>query len=371
MSRLVAIEIQNFMSIAEARIEFDDNNIINLCGYNDSGKSAITRLLQIMFYNSYSTEQARYIKEGTEFWVCSLEFDDGVEVNRYKYADGKSVYEMFKGGKCVFTNRRENGTVLAMDNIPDVIANYLGVIKDEHTGEILNVRRNTDKLFLINTSGGDNYKILNAVLNSDVLADASKTLNEDRNKLQTQVVSLTTSAATLKNEVESLNVVDSEIVDSLEETVKKVAVNKQRVDYLTAIVEQKEKIDNLIAYEELPKLDTSRLSAILEIQKWYDNMTVVAPQECKGVNTDKLRELENIMCLNQSMDIIVPPECAKVSFERYTDIIAACQSYNRLWEVSNQLANIEAELVSDKTKLETLSKTCGFKICKNCGTVVE
>ena len=42
-SKVVSLKIENFMSIKEGLIEFDDSNIISLCGYNDSGKSAITR----------------------------------------------------------------------------------------------------------------------------------------------------------------------------------------------------------------------------------------------------------------------------------------------------------------------------------------
>ena len=52
-SKIVSIKIENFMSIKNALLEFDESNIISLCGYNDSGKSAITRLLEVMFYNTY------------------------------------------------------------------------------------------------------------------------------------------------------------------------------------------------------------------------------------------------------------------------------------------------------------------------------
>ena len=181
-SKIVSIKIENFMSIKNALLEFDESNIISLCGYNDSGKSAITRLLEVMFYNTYSTDQVKFITDGEDYWLGAITFSDGVVYTRKKYLDGKSLWELKKDDKILFTNLLPNGTLAAMGDTPEIIEKYLGVIQDELTTEELNVRRNTDKLFLVGTSGGDNYKILNTVLRSDVLASASKSLNEDKNK---------------------------------------------------------------------------------------------------------------------------------------------------------------------------------------------
>ena len=98
-SKIVSLKIENFMSIKEAFIEFDDSNVISLCGYNDSGKSAITRLMEVMLYNSYTTDQVRFITDEEEYWLGELTFDDGVVYTRTKYSDGKSLWELKKNGK--------------------------------------------------------------------------------------------------------------------------------------------------------------------------------------------------------------------------------------------------------------------------------
>ncbi|RKW48284.1 MAG: hypothetical protein D8B41_00145, partial [Porphyromonas sp.] len=56
-SKIVSIELENFMAIKNAILTFDESNIINLKGYNDSGKSAITRALDVLFFNSYKNAQ--------------------------------------------------------------------------------------------------------------------------------------------------------------------------------------------------------------------------------------------------------------------------------------------------------------------------
>lgn len=48
-SKLVAWEVWNFMSIKHGKVEFDERNIINIKGYNDSGKSAMLRALDVLF----------------------------------------------------------------------------------------------------------------------------------------------------------------------------------------------------------------------------------------------------------------------------------------------------------------------------------
>lgn len=50
MSKILGLELENFMSIKEAKLVFDETNIINLKGYNDSGKSAITRALDVLMF---------------------------------------------------------------------------------------------------------------------------------------------------------------------------------------------------------------------------------------------------------------------------------------------------------------------------------
>ena len=68
-SRLLWWSVENFMSIKEAKVEFDDTNIINFKGFNDSGKSAMLRALEVLLSNKYPTEQAKFIKDGESYFT--------------------------------------------------------------------------------------------------------------------------------------------------------------------------------------------------------------------------------------------------------------------------------------------------------------
>lgn len=372
MSKLKAIEVKNFMSIADARLEFDDTNIISICGYNDSGKSALTRLLEIMFYNAYSQEQVAYIKDDTNYWACSLEFDDGVEYNRYKYLDGKSEYELKKDGKVLFTNRSADGVIYAMDKIPEQIENYLGVIsvKDETLSEKLNVRRNTDKLFLINTTGGENYKMLNTILRSDLLSATSKKLSQDRNTLQSEASVKATLRDALTSELNSLKVCPESALAELEDMTQKLEGINRRLEYLQAIKDEYDKIQEIVIPKELSLIDSSRLAELEALQSLKKNMDLVITPECTIIDVSRLNAIVEIIELNKGTEIKIPVVCEGVSLDRYNDIVGICQAYNDLYSMYMDVGNIEKELKGTKDELESLARQYNFKICQNCGTVV-
>ena len=56
-SRLEFWEVWNFMSIEHGKCEFDERGIINIKGYNDSGKSAmgdfVEKITLLSLYISY------------------------------------------------------------------------------------------------------------------------------------------------------------------------------------------------------------------------------------------------------------------------------------------------------------------------------
>jgi len=356
------------MSIEKARLEFDETGILNLCGYNDSGKSAITRALEVVFYNAYSNDQVNFIQDGKSHFGIGLEFSDGVEINRYKYIDGKSVWEMYKNGNVVFSNRLEDG-IAALSDIPDVIRKYLGVIEDEITGEKLNVRRNTDRLFLINTTGGDNYKIINTVLRADILAESVNRLNKDRNTLQSELAALSTSSQTLKNELTHLVVLGDDLVAQVKENAENLADTKKRFEYLYSIQSQKAILDAFVVYDELPLIDTDQFRDIENLLELRKSLDIPIYDACPLIDVSRLQLLEEIIQLRKSLDVDIPPALPTIDVSRFNEIMEIGRLYNSYLETTNSLNQVSAEYEQVRGELESLSKQYGFKICKNCGAV--
>lgn len=369
-SKIVSMRIENFMSIKNALIEFDDSNIVSLCGYNDSGKSAITRLFEIMFYNTYSIDQVKFITDNEDYWLGELKFSDGVVYTRIKYLDGKSLWELKKDDTVLFTNRLPNGTLAAMGDTPEVIVKYLGVIQDELTGEELNVRRNTDKLFLINTSGGDNYKILNSVLRSDVLSSASKSLNDDKNRLNSEVSEKNTVKNVLEEQLESIDVPPQDIIEDIKATVTKLDDIKGKVVRVSLIMEEVKTLHSISVFDSLIGVDTSRLKLLQDILTLSQNTQIPVYNKVDSIDTERLVTLRNILELKKKLNVSTYNSLEKVDVDRVKDIVSLGEVYNTYKGTEQTYNKINVRLEEIKQKLKDLSIQYNLKVCQNCGAIV-
>ena len=370
-SKIISLKIENFMSIKNGLIEFDESNIISLCGYNDSGKSAITRLLEVMLYNAYSTDQVKFITDGEEYWSGVLTFSDGVVYTRRKYADGKSLWELTKGDTVLFTNKLANGTYAAMGDTPEIIEKYLGVIQDELTGEELNVRRNTDRLFLINTSGGDNYKILNSVLRSDVLSSASKSLNDDKNKLNAEVTEKTTVKSVLEEQFSSYDVAPKEELDEVREYISNLEESKGRVTRLSLLMEENQRKHSISVFDSLETVDVSRLVALRSIMDLEKQKGIAIYDSVGKVDVSRLLELQNIISLKSKITGVTFEKLNSVDVERLKALQNLGSYYNDYAQAQKSFKAVSMQLNETKQKLVSLSEQYGLKVCQNCGSVVS
>ena len=398
MTELKSIYIENFMSIGKALLEFDDRNIISICGYNDSGKSAIIRLIDIMFYNSYSTEQVHYIKDGADYFKCIITFKDGVEYERIKTQTGSSIFILRKDGNVLFDNRK-GSQVINTDGVPKVISDYLGVIRDDFTKEELNVRRCTDRLFLIETTGGDNYKILNVVLQSDRLAETSNAINVDKNKLQSEIVVKYNQLAALKDERERIKVLSAGDLDEFDAHIDAVEALNDRYKSLSAITESKCRIDsikippqlkqidthrmkslsNLLSLcnkastsipSEVQGVDTHRLSDIQRLKDLYKGTQKSIPSEAHGVDTECLLSLQRLKSLHNQATAPLPNGVTSVSTDRYFDIKTLKVALDNAKSAETKFRGINDAYSRTRDALITFANSNGLTICSNCGAVI-
>lgn len=369
-SKIVSLRVENFMSIKKAFIDFSDSNIISLCGYNDSGKSAITRLFEIMFYNSYSLDHIKFITDGEDYWLGELTFSDGVVYTRIKYSDGKSLYELKKGNDILYTNKLQNGTMAALGDIPDIIVKYLGVIQDELTGEELNVRRNTDKLFLINTSGGDNYKILNSVLRSDVLSSASKRLNDDKNKLKSEVDEKTTVKGVLQEQYDSYDIPPVEEIDDVKSFMSILQEDMKRIAYLEGIVKDVETKSSICIYDKLDEIDIDRLKALQTVIGLKKETSVSIFDKVESVDMSRLVALQKIIELRKKLFNTTFEKLDIIDSNRLVDLKNLIMLFKQYKATESTYQKKSEDLKTVKSQLKELSEKNNLKVCQNCGAIV-
>lgn len=357
---ITKMEIENFMSIGRAEIEFDDSNIISLCGYNDSGKSAVIRLLDIMLFFSYFREQAKFIKDGESYFKGTLHFSDGVVYEFKKLASGQSLFTLSKDDNVLFTNTT-GSSIISVSDVPKPIADYLGVLKDEVTGEKLNVRRCTDRLFLINTSGGDNYKILNVILQSDVLSETSINLNTDKNKLMSEITTGVNQMSAIKAESDTIHTASEEVLNELESSLAEFRVKKSSCEELSKIFECYKFIQNTVIPNELTSISTDRLSSLQRMGLIFKKASSVVPDELFQISSERIKALEKIKGVFSRTNTFIPTELQYIDGERLERARALCVVSNRLSKITSAVGVeypvLKSERYSQIDKLQSLLNT--------------
>lgn len=431
-SKIKTIYMRNFMSIPDAEIPFTEEGIISFVGKNSRGKSAIRKVFNILMYDDMQREQYKLITWGKDSFGIGLEFDDGISINKYKYTNGSSCWEMTYLNKYTVYTNDVNGVLTSVPTVPKIIRTYIGAVKDNITGELLNIRTNMDAMFLVATSGADNYKILNSVLKTDTMSKAVTKLNKSLNTLNTDLTVQTQRLLELEKEVDDVVILNDTETKFVDYQVDLLTETIQRSNHLEEIKSVYQSIDRNIP-KEMETINVSKYQNIAQLKNMLDTLKQTIPKEVNTIETQKLSllgvlknvftELKNtkiptkisivdnkkyealssLKTLKKGLeDTKVPKEVKILNSERLKLISSVLQelgtlqntnlpksvppvptekvrkvllleefSKNRdeLTESQKQLESLEEEETKLKEEMNRISKEYGVSICKNCGTI--
>ena len=375
MSKLVYWEVWNFMCFSHAKFEFDDDNIINLVGYNNSGKSAALRALEVNMYNRFPKSQLSFIKSGADHFRVVTVWSDGVVIMRDKYSNGQNLYEMWRGEECLYSTK-QNGVLTKVDDVPICIQEYLNLVKFEDS--YLNSRSCFEKQFLVQTTGGENYSALNTVLKSEELSLAGSLVNADRNKLASDInVAETTYNVKMAEFKEGLGLTE-DLINTLKSHDKLLDDYEVSLSSLGSLLQLSGKLSEIpelpavesIGWDELQLLDII-VTCQDSINSLYDipNLSVV-----DDTQLSILSELYSLA--NQLKGIADIPAVSSISDERLSDILSvqkACLDYKENEDSIAELNGRINKLGSELEELESNMREFGVQTvrCKNCGSLVE
>lgn len=371
MSLLTKIELINFMSLRNAILEFDSSGIISPVGWNDSGKSAVTRALAVLWYDAYSQSQVKFITDGESSFVVRNYFDDGVMIQRTKYASGQSHWLMQQGENVVYTNQLPNGGFAATKGVPDTIKSYLRVLQDEATGEVLNVRRNTDKLLGVATTGGETYKIFNNLCQGERLTFAVAEVNKDVNALNRQTTQKQSRLIGMKDSLSSFKLFDEASEKAIMEGCHQLSkVNAQ----LQSVVEAAEKLSSYADYSiipELPVVPLDKLEFLLQCKTAHDNAQYQIIDMLPEVSLDQYSLLLQAKELADACSGTVIPAILMTDIDRYAAILDVYKAYLKLKKSEEEIQYGEAWLANERKLLREIAEANDWRVCHECGAIVE
>ena len=373
-SRMLGWEVFNFMSIKHGKVEFDDSNIINLKGYNDSGKSAMLRALDVLMFNIKPQKQTEFIHDDENYFRIVAYFDDGVSILRDKYINGQSLYEMYKNDQLIFTTK--NGNALTrVSEVPKPIEDYLGLV---HWNKVnINSRSCWEPQLLVETKGSENYQMLNTILKSEEIAVAGKTLNNDKNKLASDIDAIDSQLNALRQMSASGSKITRGMINYLKQHDESIDTAEKQIHDLTVLIESNDAISNVVVFPQLASVNTEQMDSLAELIKISSELSVIPNiPEVLTVDSAQLSDLSNLISISYELNKLVDqPQVDLVDSSRI-DALSALLSQ------ASELSLIDSEIeMADERQIE-LSKIIeesqgvldrfGVKTikCPNCGETI-
>lgn len=373
--RMLYWEAWNFMSIEHGKCEFDDRNIVNLKGYNDSGKSAMLQALKVLISNSNPTKQVGFIQDDKDYFRVVAAFDDGVMILRDKYINGQSLYEMYKDNQVIYTSKSGNA-LTRITEVPKPIADYLGLIM--YDGTCLNARACFEKQIGVQTTGSENYKMFNTVLKSEEIATASALLNNDRNKLASDINAVDADLQAQKGFLGDKDKITAEMVDYLKNHDSTLDQYLAMETALSSIHTLKASKDAVVIYPELSGVDATQLAELDTIAKQMSMLSSIkiAPQ-LNEVDALQLQALANIKSVADSLKaVVVPPEVKVIDSEQLSALTGILTTINAIAECDKAINQYDISLETLNKELSEMQEELankGVKMvrCPGCGQIFD
>lgn len=375
-SKISSIEVHNFMSYKYAKAVFDERGIINLKGYNNSGKTAFQMALVICLMNSFASKQGKYIHHGEKYFRVIVNFDDGVSIVKDKYDNGQSLYEMYEEGVCVFTTKQGN-KLAKVTGVPTPIKQYLDLI-DTETG-YLNYQTRREPLWLIETLGSENYSTLNEVLKTEEISRANAMLNSDVNSLNSEIVTIESELQRKQLQLQACKGVSRELIDALSDKEDEVKVIMAQDD---ALIQMKKSIDALLGVRvpcELGGINSTKLKYLEQLGNTYRELsTIKIPCEMENVAINKLKAVTSLSNTVSSEDLStdIGIELSTVDCDKQRSLSVMFKGLKEAADALSVLSKLEKEeekLIAEKAEFVESAKQQGkiFVECENCGTLME
>lgn len=373
-SKILSWEVINFMSFEKARVEFDETGMINIKGFNDSGKSAMLRALAVCLMDKYKSKQAKFIRDDKEYFRIIVNFEDGVSIIRDKYRNGQSLYEMYSNGKCIFTTK-QGSKLSKIDGVPKPIEDYLGLCVTNST--FLNYQTNEEKLPVADTTGSENYQMFHEVLRMEEMYRANNMINTDKNELGSKITEIEYDLQRDEVLLERCGDVSKELIDVLEQLDKESdKTNAKRVELQTV----GNVIKNYESIKEIPSVEKLSVDRLVSLEKIKDSISKMdsTPNipNINKIETNRVQKLEEIRYVVDKLSSFVSiPEVQKVDVtlvDRRNKLANTIKVFNDYYKCLKVCKELESDLVGAKSSLDSLiesMKEQGIELvkCVKCG----
>lgn len=373
-SKISNIELINFMSFKKAKLSFDETGIINIKGYNDSGKSAILRGIAVCLMDMFKSKQLKFIRHGEEYFRIVITFDDGVSILRDKYINGQSLYEVYKDQELIFTTKQGN-RLSKISGVPQQISDYLGLCVTDSV--YLNYQSCLDKLPVVDSTGSENYQMFHEILRMEEIYVANNMINIDKNDLALEASTIEYNLNRDKMLLEACGDVSQEFIDVISRLDVESSITNNKKSSISDISSIIQGYDNIKNLPKIEKVSTDRLCKVLNIKNLVSTLdSQVEVPKIEKVSVKRLSALnsiyKNISMLQGYVEIPKVPKVNEDLINKKSHLINIIKVFNTLAKQEEVCSDIDNRISSAKEKLDTLVSSAkeqgiAFVKCENCG----
>lgn len=417
-----SVRVTNFMSYKDSTVTFDregdTRNILKFEGRNDTGKSAFSLAALLVLTNAYYTEHKNYIRSGEEFFRVVLTFVDGVVVVYEKNISGVSFYDMYKregdqvNATPIFRRENETGIARAFDvvqnatrlfstrfegeasedfyfaksvkEVPYRLQQYFGMLSTSDGLSVNYADANSPKLG-VNTTGSENAKILNEVLQARSLTLANERANRHVLDTQAQLASQRELFNVLKEETQRYAQVSQELVSAVGAEREHAIAVQERLQVSSSVAEV---VSHAAQVQVLPAVPVvgddvqHQVSMLASVQQVVQGaVSAVTVPQVPVVDADAVRQMQDSAqvssLIDQAQRVLVFPPVPQVQFqdvqvlEQVSAAVRLCESAAQQVSVRDRTQGEFEQVQQQVSAVVDSLRGDGFTVsrCGNCGSV--
>ena len=417
-----SVRVTNFMSYKDSTVTFDNEgatrNILKFEGRNDTGKSAFSLASLLVLTNAYYTEHKNYIRSGEEFFRVVLTFVDGVVVVYEKNISGASFYDMYvrEGDQVnatpIFRRENETGIARAFDvvqnatrlfstrfegeasedfyfaksvkEVPYRLQQYFGMLSTSDGLSVNYADANSPKLG-VNTTGSENAKILNEVLQARSLTLANERANRHVLDTQAQLASQRELFNVLKEETQRYAQVSQELVSAVGAEREHAIAVQERLQVSSSVAEVVSHAAQVQVLPTVPQVGEDvqhQVSMLASVQQVVQGaVSAVMVPSVPVVDADAVRQMQDsaqvVSLLKQARDVSLFPPVPQVQYqdvqalEQVSAAVRLCESAAQQVSVRDRAQGEFEQVQQQVSAVVDFLRGDGFTVsrCGNCGSV--
>lgn len=271
MKNITKYHIRNFQSIKDLEIELDGDGLYWIRGKNNIGKSNLLRAMSTVFTNVSNNSYKPFIRDNCTTFKIKVWFeDDWVELAR----GATDYYEWLIDG----VHGRVDKTA---GKVPDELVEYFNLYYEaEKTKRYLNITSSDDPLLFVSTTGGDNDRLLQIALGTEVVMGASKRAEQLKRQATAEQKTIRTLLSEQEEQLTGMQARHDTLSDQIEQLDRLELVLDNEYKITTLLKNQQELVTDyaLLGSKLIELMQDEELIKTANLEQQHHDIQVITKQ---------------------------------------------------------------------------------------------